>query len=116
MIYSKQIQIKSKSLMLKYVQNMSQYSLPNSIYISLLLLVDNILQYQMYLKVNDLSYMVHFINGTRENLCTIEVFALWKKGLRRARPILRALATAGNQVNPLLSIRLYLPANLRYSF
>ena len=30
-----------------------------------------------------------------------KVFAMWRKGLRRARPILTAFAAVGNQGNPL---------------
>ena len=39
-------------------------------------------------------------------------FEIRRKGLRRAQPILTALATVGNQGNPLLAVRLHLPANL----
>ena len=51
----------------------------------------------------------------------IDLFAIWRKGLRRAQPVLTALATVGNQDNPsVLAIivrlvsRLYLTANSSY--
>ena len=34
---------------------------------------------------------------------TMDLFTIWRRGLRTARPILSALATVGNQGNPYLS-------------
>ena len=48
------------------------------------------------------------------NIFSIDLFAIWRKGLRRARPILTALATVGNQWNPLFAARLHLPAKSSY--
>ena len=38
----------------------------------------------------------------------LKLFAMWRKGLRRTLPILKALATVGNQGNPFLTARLQL--------
>ena len=46
------------------------------------------------------------------NVAPMDPFAIWRKGLRRVRSTLTALARVGNQGNPLLAARLHLLANL----
>ena len=50
-----------------------------------------------------------------ESIKPVDHFAIWRKGLRRARPILTALATVGKQGTPLVAACLPLPAYSCYS-